>query len=274
MFTICNNKISKPQYFLFTGIMMAENPWLVNSIQAFSFLNCPECSFKAKDKNFFQGHALQNHPLSFEFFCTSSRKPKEIVTEVEKIESLENKAKEDETLEQLMFPDSNSKAVNYIVTEVEKIGLLKNVTKDNKTLEEIMFPDDSFGKTNEASEDINLKNLENKTKEEQLMSTDNCCNETSKEKVKKNENNYESNASTQKQKPSFKSESNDGFKPFKCNICDFETARKPNLKRHIESVHEGIKLTSKENKLKCQIGKCNFKTRRQDLLDKHRVKSK
>ena len=87
-------------------------------------------------------------------------------------------------------------------------------------------------------------------------------------------NNFEPNTSILKQKPSFKSESNDGFKPFKCNICDFETARKPNLKRHIESVHEGIKLTSKENKLKCQIGKCNFKTRRQDLLDKHRVKRK
>ena len=138
--------------------MAVENPWLVNSIQAFSFLNCPECSFKAKDKNFFQGHALQNHPLSFEFFCTRSEKPKEIVTEIEKVESLENKTKQDETLEQLVFPDSNSKSTNHIVTEVEKIGLLKNGSKDNKTLEEIMFPDDCFDKTNEASEEVNLKN--------------------------------------------------------------------------------------------------------------------
>ena len=278
MFTICNNKISKPQYFLFTGIMMAENPWLVNSIEAFSFFNCPECQVKTKDKNFFQGHALQNHPLSFEFFCTSSKKPKEIVTEIEKIESLENKAKEDETLERLIFPDSNSKSANYIVTEVEEIELLKNGNEDNKTLEEIMFPDDCFGKTNEESEEVNLNNLENKTKEDktlqQLMFTDNFCNETSKEKMRKVENNFKSNTSTQKQIPLFESESNDSFKPFKCNICDFETEKKPNLKRHIESVHEGIKLTSKENKLKCQIGKCNFKTRRQDLLDKHRVKSK
>ena len=78
--------------------MTVENPWLVNSIQAFSFLNCPECSFKAKDKNFFQGHALQNHPLSFEFFCTSSEKTKEIVREIVEIESLENKSKENKTL--------------------------------------------------------------------------------------------------------------------------------------------------------------------------------
>ena len=148
--------ISKSQYFLFTGIMMVENPWLVDSIEAFSFFNCPQCSFKAKDKNFFQGHALQNHPLSFEFFC--SKKPKEIVTDIEKIELLEDKTKEDETLEQLVFPDSHSKTTNYIVTEVEKTGLLKNETKDNKTLEEIMFPDDCFDKTNEASEEVNLKN--------------------------------------------------------------------------------------------------------------------
>ena len=138
--------ITKSQYFLFTGIMMVENPWLVDSIQAFSFFNCPQCKFKAKDKNFFQGHALQNHPLSFEFFCTSSKNPKEIVTEIEKIESSESKTKEYETLEQLVFPDSNSKSTNYIVTEVEKTGLLTNGTKDDKSLEELMFPDYSIVK--------------------------------------------------------------------------------------------------------------------------------
>ena len=121
--------------------MSVENPWLVDSIQAFAFFNCPECQFKTKDENFFQDHALQNHPLSFEFFCTSSEKAKEIVTEIEKIESLENKNKEDKTLEQLISSDSNSKTTNYIVTEVEKTGLLTNETEDDKSLEELMFPD-------------------------------------------------------------------------------------------------------------------------------------
>ena len=127
--------------------MSIENPWLVDSIQAFSFFNCPECQVKTKDKNFFQGHALQNHPLSFEFFCSSSKKTKETVTEVE---SLENKTKEDETLEQLSLPDSNSKATNYIVTEVEKTGLLTNETKDDKSLEDLMFPDYSIVKDSNA----------------------------------------------------------------------------------------------------------------------------
>ena len=47
---------------------MTYNPWQVHSIQDFSFLNCPECSFKSKEENFFQHHAMQNHPLSFVLF--------------------------------------------------------------------------------------------------------------------------------------------------------------------------------------------------------------
>ena len=104
--------------------MSIENPWLVDSIQAFAFFNCPECQVKTKDENFFQDHALNNHPLSFEFFGTSSEKTKEIVTEIEKIESLENKTKENKTLEQLTFPDSDLKKTNHILTEVEKTRAL------------------------------------------------------------------------------------------------------------------------------------------------------
>ena len=44
------------------------NPWDVNSIQDFYFLNCPECIFSTKEEYCFQEHALQNHPLSFTLF--------------------------------------------------------------------------------------------------------------------------------------------------------------------------------------------------------------
>ena len=33
---------------------MGDNPWLVRNVQAFSFLNCPECTFKVKAENLFQ----------------------------------------------------------------------------------------------------------------------------------------------------------------------------------------------------------------------------
>ena len=43
---------------------MGANPWHVESIQDFSFLNCPECTFKSKHEDFFQEHAVKSHPQS------------------------------------------------------------------------------------------------------------------------------------------------------------------------------------------------------------------
>ena len=44
---------------------MDENPWAVNSIKDFWFLNCPECDFKAKEENCFLHHANEEHSLSW-----------------------------------------------------------------------------------------------------------------------------------------------------------------------------------------------------------------
>ena len=47
---------------------MAQNPWAVESIQAFYFLKCPECHFDTKEENLFENHASEKHPLSFVLF--------------------------------------------------------------------------------------------------------------------------------------------------------------------------------------------------------------
>ena len=44
------------------------NPWLVDSIQDFTCLKCPECFFWTKEEFHFQEHAFENHPLSVVFF--------------------------------------------------------------------------------------------------------------------------------------------------------------------------------------------------------------
>ena len=44
---------------------MDENPWAVDSIKDFWFLNCPECDFKAKEENCFLHHANEEHSLSW-----------------------------------------------------------------------------------------------------------------------------------------------------------------------------------------------------------------
>ena len=49
-------------------INMNTNPWQVDSIKAFSFLNCPECTFRTKEENLFAYHAAKNHPLSSAFY--------------------------------------------------------------------------------------------------------------------------------------------------------------------------------------------------------------
>ena len=45
--------------------MLVDNPWQVRSIQAFSCLKCPECTFITKEESEFQTHAVQSHPLSY-----------------------------------------------------------------------------------------------------------------------------------------------------------------------------------------------------------------
>ena len=47
---------------------MVENPWLVESIHDFSSFQCPECIFTSKEEPVFKNHAIENHPLSIEFF--------------------------------------------------------------------------------------------------------------------------------------------------------------------------------------------------------------
>ena len=49
---------------------VAENPWQVDSIHAFYFLKCPECTFDTNEEFTFQEHAIENHPLSFVLFQT------------------------------------------------------------------------------------------------------------------------------------------------------------------------------------------------------------
>ena len=40
------------------------NPWLVEDLDDFYFLCCPECTYKSKDDEAFIDHAVENHPKS------------------------------------------------------------------------------------------------------------------------------------------------------------------------------------------------------------------
>ena len=55
--------------FLFLEFNMkayGRNPWLVENLDDFNFLCCPECAYKSKDDGVFMDHAIENHPKSKE----------------------------------------------------------------------------------------------------------------------------------------------------------------------------------------------------------------
>ena len=87
---------------------MSENPWLVDNIQSFLYLNCPECGFKTKMKNYFQDHAIKKHPSSCVFFEKSTMRNEENCEFYEiDVDMIENGdfLKSDKTLEEIMYPE-------------------------------------------------------------------------------------------------------------------------------------------------------------------------
>jgi hypothetical protein len=47
-----------------SGRRMEINPWQVDSLEAFTCLKCPECTYFSKEESTFKNHATENHPLS------------------------------------------------------------------------------------------------------------------------------------------------------------------------------------------------------------------
>ena len=66
-----------------------QNPWQVESIEAFSFYCCPECDLKTKTEDYFKMHAIECHNKSKAFFRmlqpgnTTNVDPLEVETEFE-----------------------------------------------------------------------------------------------------------------------------------------------------------------------------------------------
>ena len=127
---------------------MSDNPWLVDNIKEFSFLNCPECTFKVKEEILFQYHALKNHPKSTALFGNDSM-----------IEFVEEVTIEDQSEEQKCdFCDFVSTERSSLVQHIKDEHLVKDERfnlepkdplrrespKKAKTLEEIMYEVSDF----------------------------------------------------------------------------------------------------------------------------------
>jgi hypothetical protein len=216
--------------------MNTKNPWNVDSVQAFSFLKCPECTFDAKEEDIFQFHAVENHPLSYVFFG-----------KVFKEEEVKNHG------ENLASTDENSISENKdLIEDVE----------EEFTIKEDLYEEKSRSEDENLHSDYELPNSEEESGEEVIIpGSGNChiCGKFYKTDLKRHV------ASVHKKKKPFKCliksckfafadksalrkhtstvhEGKKPLKPFLCTICGVRCVAKATLKFHIENVHEGKKL--------------------------------
>ena len=152
---------------------MSDNPWLVDNVKEFFFLNCPECTFKVKEEILFQYHALKNHPKSTALFGNDSM-----------IEFVEEVTIEDQSEEQKCdFCDFVSTERSSLVQHIKDEHLVKDERfysepkdplrrespKKLKTLEEIMYEVSDFAEP--ESLDLEVEYEENSMKLEQSSSS-------------------------------------------------------------------------------------------------------
>ena len=247
--------------------MMDANPWKVDSIEAFSFLNCPECPFRTKEENFFGFHAARNHPLSFAFFgkqmeqeqlqigvkmlkhspvLNELKMEEEIfsVKEEEKIFSVKETSNSVNTSEGMVVNSDNptTESDRKVIVEVTEESKCSSVSLD--TFELWKAYDDRTVKTDQ---EYHITNLTTAALEEKILF------DGTVDELNKNLDDYHVIEDFQDLNAPERDigEKVDSIyfdeKRFKCSICEqcFETAS--DLEKHIENVHDG------KNRNKCQV---------------------
>ena len=212
---------------------MQENPWSVGSIQSFLFLNCPECDFKTRMKNFFINHAHHKHPLSKVLFEQSMKKD---LPDFKDLGLIEQDSFQIELTD--FSPNENSFHLE---------------SNSEKTLEELMFADVNFDKeTSENNEQKSLNgrkvknNISNETqtnKSEELNY--NCCYCNVKLK----------SVSDLRQHNKL----HENVLPIALLVPRLKSG--PKLTRNISKEYNGM--------LKCHIGNCKFETNLQSCIESH-----
>ena len=104
---------------------MTGNPWMVDNVSYFCFLNCPECTFKTKNKNSFQDHAVVNHPLSCVLFENSFDSDPRTFDLIET----------NQILEEIMFPEPDD-----ITLESKKDVIIDKKYKSQSKFDDIPLP--------------------------------------------------------------------------------------------------------------------------------------
>ena len=118
------------------------NPWLVENLDDFNFLCCPECAYKSKDDGAFMDHAIENHPKS---------KASTIFSEAE--EELIKQTQEREHIQ-------NLKKVVSASENVENVKKVVKVINFPKTVSSIDIPEAGIAEENQLVEMEALEDLD------------------------------------------------------------------------------------------------------------------
>ena len=113
------------------------NPWIVDSVQAFSCLKCPECPFYTKEETYFQNHAMSNHPLSAMLFGKFQEKFEEYNHNlVETEDPLDILDKQGQTINQTCYDTPSNENISRLtvetITQNRKKELKCNSPNDQK----------------------------------------------------------------------------------------------------------------------------------------------
>jgi hypothetical protein len=279
---------------------MDQNPWAVESIQAFYILKCPDCDFNTKEEKMFENHTTENHPLSLVLFDKQSVKK-----DFDTVKIKEEPFSHFDT--QISHIDKNSLTNNQFfpscyINEDTSMLVVQDLKKELADVDENDFNNSSEMDSTEDFDKIDIKEEPLSQYDTEIVYHDN------------------EKSSTLNQFPEFKKEPTDGtyvdennfrdkengindgemencstdianigvnlegdpqsskimtvhegkkqcksgekvIRDFKCNFCDYETSKNGVLKKHIESVHEGIKP------FKCKL--CDYKSALKGNLKTH-----
>ena len=185
---------------------MFQNPWKVDSVQAFSCLKCPECNFFTKEEKIFKDHAMKKHPLSLTLFVKS---------EIATLQVVENcKTEQLNSFKPLITIKEESDETNIYVKES------KNEQLEHRN-QQIIFEHDPLNISKEIASTFIEEN-------ETFVCS--ICSKTLTSKYCLNQHIVTVHRGHMLP-----------LKPFKCDICGLSFAGKLQLKGHIASVHEGKK---------------------------------
>ena len=264
--------------------MMSNNPWLVESVLAFSYLKCPECEFDSKEVSSFQDHAVENHPLSFVLFGENTERYDTFI-------SMEPDCELKESSEDVNFSENSATKFNFTNVSIKQEELSDSCpeydknrnTETNEELSDVSLVVEDEDYEEDANDETgtliyNIDAVHQVGSEEIIIQSNNgkiqySCGKCSSTTMRKEDllKHFETFHKLRKYDisldPSYfakDSETAPKFnEEFQCKECESAFGGLPDLKRHIKMFH--LKLEP----IKCNL--CDFSTTRNVFLKAHMI---